>query len=90
MTNVRKGDPLHSAVAALQVGLERQSLVLASLEARIAHLHEDVRRVGEMTTRIKLAADNAKDLAKSHQDVLTALEKRLEAVEPLLEKPAKP
>jgi hypothetical protein len=44
-------------------------------------LHEDVRRSLELATRLKLATDNAKNIAVSHQETLETVERRLAALE---------
>lgn len=81
MVSVLKSDPLHLAIKELQVALERQTVMLAALETRLGVLHEDVRRSAETMTRLKLAADNAKQLSQAHQEALTAIDKRLAGVE---------
>lgn len=81
MAKVASGDPLNSAIRSLEAALERQTLTLTTLEARVAELHDDMRKSAEIITRLKLASDNAKQIALTHKEALDAVGQRLDGIE---------
>ncbi|HOP20324.1 MAG TPA: hypothetical protein PLV61_13690 [Parvularculaceae bacterium] len=76
-TNGSSGEGLDEACAEL---LE----LTARLEERLELLHEESRRAAETLTRVKLAADNAKDVAKRQTKKLDEIAGRLEKIESLI------
>lgn len=55
------------------------SRMLATLESRILLIHDDVRRTAETVSRLKLMADNAKKVAHTQGETLSALLTRRDA-----------
>lgn len=81
MNKAGTGDQLQSALDAMQAALDRQARVLSALEDRLGALHDDVRESAEVLTRLKLASENAKQVAVSHREALSVSDKRLEQIE---------
>lgn len=65
-------------LAELAAAREEDRKTLATIESRIALIHDEVRRIGETATRLKLMLDNAKRIALRHGERLEAIEERLD------------
>ncbi|MBB5519065.1 hypothetical protein [Amphiplicatus metriothermophilus] len=65
------------ALAALVRALERHEKSLATIESRVALMHEEVRRIAETAARLRLALDNVKRLSLAQGEALTRIERRL-------------
>lgn len=65
-------------LAELAAAREEDRKSLATIESRIALIHDEVRRIGETATRLKLMLDNAKRIALKHGERLEAVEEKLD------------
>jgi hypothetical protein len=60
---------------------ERQTRVLVGLERRVTQIADEIGRVFELVTRLKLASDNAKETRLAQAASLEAIDKRLTGLE---------
>jgi len=69
-------------LAELAAAREEDRKSLATIESRIALIHDEVRRTSETLTRLKLMLDNAKRIALKHGERLEAVEEKLDRTLP--------
>lgn len=73
-------EEMQHVLAELAAAREASRKTLATIESRIALMHDELKRTRETVSRLKLMLDNAKRLALRHGEALERLNERLDAI----------
>lgn len=79
MEERRQDAAILAALDRIASGQLRLEEALATVESRVSLAHDKLSRIAETTTRLKLLADNAKQLSLAHAETLKAIEARLKS-----------
>lgn len=77
MEQQRQDSAILAALESISSSQARLEEALATIESRVSLAYDKIARIAETTTRIKLLADNAKQISLAHAEALKSIESRL-------------